>query len=150
MATRIRLLGTPILRARAQLATQAQAWLGKFLLIGTGGFLGANLRYGVQTWATGQWGSGFPYGTLLANVTGSFILAFFITLATQRAVISPALRLFFAVGFLGGYTTFSSFTVDTISLIQAGNWSGAGLNILGNVGLGFLGAFAGVVAARLL
>jgi CrcB protein len=124
--------------------------MGKFLLIGIGGFLGANLRYAVQTGAAGQWGSSFPYGTLVANITGSFILAFFITLATQRATVSPALRLFFAVGFLGGYTTFSSFTTETVNLLQDGTWLWGSLNLLGNLLLGFVGAFAGIVAARAL
>ncbi len=124
--------------------------MGKFFLIGVGGFLGANLRYSVQTWAAGQWGSSFPYGTLLANITGSFILAFFITLATQRASVSPALRLFFAVGFLGGYTTFSSFTIETLNLLQEGSWLWGSLNLLGNLLFGLVGAFAGIVVARAL
>jgi CrcB protein len=122
----------------------------KYLLIGLGGFIGANLRYLVQGWAAERWGSTFPYGTLVANLTGSFILAFFITLATQRFAIPPEWRLFFAVGFLGGYTTFSSFTVETVSLTQTGGWLLGGLNLLGNVVLGLICAFLGVGLARLL
>jgi fluoride exporter len=122
----------------------------RYLLIGMGAFLGANLRYIVQTWAAVRWGSSFPYGTLVANVTGSFILALFVTLATQRLAISPAWRLFFAVGFVGGYTTFSSFTVETLSLAQDANWLWSGLNVLANVLLGLTAAFLGVALARLL
>jgi CrcB protein len=121
-----------------------------YLLIGAGAFLGANLRYIVQTWAAARWGSSFPYGTLMANVSGSFLLALFITLATQRLAISPAWRLFFAVGFVGGYTTFSSFTVETLSLAQGADWLGSGLNLLANLLLGLMAAFLGVALARML
>jgi CrcB protein len=122
----------------------------RYLLIGIGAFLGANLRYIVQTWAASRWGSSFPYGTLIANVSGSFLLAFFITLATQRAAISPAWRLFFAIGFVGGYTTFSSFAVETLSLAQDGNWLWGSLNVAANLVLGLISALAGVILARLL
>ncbi len=73
-------------------------------------------------WAPHRRGSGFPYGTLIANVSGSFILAFFITLATQRFSVAPEWRLLIAIGFVGGYTTFSSFSVESIGLAQAGSW----------------------------
>ncbi len=85
----------------------------KYLILGLGGFIGVNLRYLLQTWAAGRWGPDFPYGTLLINVVGSFLLAVFVTLATTRLIVSPNLRLFVAVGLLGGFTTFSSFTVET-------------------------------------
>jgi len=122
----------------------------RFLLIGLGGFLGANLRFLVQTWAAERFGSAFPYGTLVANVTGSFILALFITLITGRVLASPNLRLFVAVGVLGGYTTFSSLTVETLNLVQDGRWLLGGVNLFGNVLLGLSAAFAGVVLARAL
>ena len=122
----------------------------KYLLIGLGGFIGANLRYLVQGWAAQRWGSDFPYGTLVANVTGSFILAFFITLATQRFAIAPEWRLFLAIGLVGGYTTFSSFTVETLNLAQAGDWLWSALTLFGNVLLGLASAFRGVVLARLI
>lgn len=120
-----------------------------YLLIGVGAFLGANLRYAVQTWAAGRFGASFPYGTLIANVSGSFLLGLFVTLATQRAAISPAWRLFFAVGFVGGYTTFSSFTVETLGLAQGGNWLWGAFNVLSSVLLGLTAAFLGAVVARL-
>ncbi len=120
----------------------------KFLWIGLGGFCGANLRYLVQTWSAGRWGSSFPYGTLIANVTGSLILGFIVTLATQRVAISPNWRLFLTVGLLGGYTTFSSFTVETLALIETGRWTASGVYLVGSVLLGLAGAYLGIVLAR--
>lgn len=122
----------------------------KYFLIGLGGFLGANLRYIVQGWAADRWGDSFPYGTLLANITGSFILGFFVTLITQRIAVSPNWRPFLAVGVLGGYTTFSSLTVETLSLLQTDRWLSGGVNLFGNVILGLLAALSGILLARAL
>jgi fluoride exporter len=120
----------------------------KSLWIGVGAFLGANLRYLLQTWATNRWGPGFPYGTLVINVSGSLALGFFITLATQRMAVSPEWRAFVTVGLLGGFTTFSSFSVETLNLMQTGRWLPAALYVAGNVCLGVLGAYLGVILAR--
>ena len=120
----------------------------KFLLIGVGGFLGANIRYLVQQWTVSRWGASFPYGTLIINVTGSFILGFFLTLVTERVSASPNWRYLIAVGLLGGYTTFSSFTVEALSLAQAGRWLPAFLYVAGNVVLGLFFAFVGIALAR--
>lgn len=120
------------------------------LFIGVGGFIGANLRYLLQLWSAGRWGPDFPYGTLLANLLGSFVLGFFLTLISERLVVSPTTRLFIATGVLGGFTTFSSFTVEALNLVQDGRWLSGGLYLLGNVGLGLLAAFLGIVLARAL
>ena len=122
----------------------------KYLLIGLGAFLGANARYMMQNWAAARWGTSFPLGTLLVNVIGSFILGFFLTAATQRAAISTNWRLFIAVGLLGGYTTFSSFTYETLALLQGDRWLARMLYFGGNVVVGLLAAFAGILLARAL
>lgn len=122
----------------------------QYLWIGMGGFLGANARYLVQLWAANRWGADFPYGTMLANVSGSFIIAFFLTLATGRLSISPELRLFVAVGFLGGFTTFSSFSLETFRLFEQSGWSAASLNFLGNTVLGLIGVVLGIYLAQVL
>lgn len=124
--------------------------LPKFLWIGLGGFIGANLRYLVQGWAAQRWGADFPFGTMLANVTGSFILAFFVVLAGERILVNPAWRLFLAIGLLGGYTTFSSFSVETLFLLESGRWLSGALNLLGNVLLGVGAAILGAWLARLI
>ncbi len=124
--------------------------MAKFLLIGMGGFVGANLRYLLQLWTAARWGPSFPYGTLIINVSGSFVLGFFIALTTERIAASPNWRYLVAVGLLGGYTTFSSFTVETLTLAQAGRWLPALLYLFGNVGLGLLAALVGMTLARAL
>lgn len=121
----------------------------QFLWIGLGGFIGANARYLLQVWAAHLWGADFPYGTMLANVSGSLIIAFFLTLATGRLAIPPELRLFVAVGFLGGFTTFSSFSFETFRLIEQSGWWAAGLNFVGNTALGLIGVILGILLAQL-
>ena len=107
-------------------------------------------RYMMQNWAAARWGTSFPLGTLLVNVIGSFILGFFLTAATQRAAISTNWRLFIAVGLLGGYTTFSSFTYETLALLQGDRWLAPMLYFGGNVVVGLLAAFAGILLASAL
>jgi len=119
-----------------------------YLWIGLGGFFGANARFLVQQWAAARWGADFPYGTMLANVGGSFTIAFFLTLAGGRLPIAPSARLFVAVGFLGGFTTFSSFSYETFQLAARSGWLAAGLNFTGNTLLGLAGVVLGVFLAR--
>ncbi len=121
-----------------------------FLIISLGAILGANLRYWVGGWAADRLGTTFPYGTLIINLTGSFVLAFFMTLATERFLIDPRWRLLVAVGFLGGYTTFSSYTYESVNLILQGqSWLGL-LNLFGSSLLGGIAAVAGVLLGRAL
>jgi len=121
-----------------------------FLLVGLGGFLGANARYWVGVWVADRWGTAFPLGTLLVNVIGSLVLAFFLTLASGRLSISTQARLFLATGFLGGFTTFSSFSYETVQLAEQSGWGAALGNVGANMILGLLAAILGVVAARWL
>lgn len=100
------------------------------LLIGTGAFVGANLRYLVSIWLGSHLGQTFPYGTLLVNVSGSFVLAVFIAWAARHTELAPHLRLLIAVGFCGGYTTYSSFANETIALIQRHEWMLAGVYMI--------------------
>ena len=123
-------------------------YLDKFLIIGMGGFLGANVRYVVGGWATEKWGGGFPFGTLLINVSGSFILGAFMAIITSRLALDPRWRLFFAVGFLGAYTTFSTYTFETIQLVLAGSWWPAVLNLLASNALSLGAALLGVALGR--
>ncbi|MCU0509885.1 MAG: fluoride efflux transporter CrcB [Anaerolineae bacterium] len=122
----------------------------KFILIGAGGFVGANLRYLTQQWAAAIWGPNFPYGTLIANVIGSFVIGLFLTLATELLDLSPNWRYFIATGVLGGYTTFSSFAYETLSLAESGRYGYATLNLVGNVALGLGAALLGIALARLM
>ena len=76
----------------------------RYASIAVGAMLGANLRYVVANWATDRWGADFPYGTFLINVTGAFVIGVFLALISDRLTVNPLWRLFFATGFLGGYT----------------------------------------------
>lgn len=120
------------------------------LLVGIGGFVGAICRYLVSIWVASRLGPGFPYGTFVINVTGSFILAFFATLAL-RLGWGDGWRLLLAVGFVGAYTTFSTFEYETLRLIVDGRRvEAASVNILGSIVAGLLAAWLGVVAADFL
>lgn len=120
----------------------------KYLLIGLGGFLGANVRYVLGAWVDGQYGGSFPLGTFLINVTGSFLLALFLTVATERVPIAPEWRFLFAVGFFGSYTTFSTFSVETLRLLENGSWWMGLANAAFSVLAGLVGAWLGTLIAR--
>lgn len=121
-----------------------------YLIVGLGAFLGANCRYLVGGWAADRWGVAFPYGTMIINLSGSFVIGLFLTLIGERFVAPPGLRLFFAVGFLGAYTTFSTFTFESLALIQSRSYLLAGSNLIGSVVLGMLAVWAGAIIGRLL
>lgn len=121
-----------------------------FLVIALGAVLGANLRYLIGLYAAQQFGTAFPYGTLFINVTGSFVIGLFLTLAAERLAIGPLWRLFFATGFLGAYTTFSSYTYEAAVLLRAGAFGPAALYLLGSVAGGMLGVLAGIAIAERL
>ena len=116
-----------------------------WLVVALGSAVGGVARYGVGLLAARAWGSAFPTGTLLINVVGSFIIVFYgaLTLAGGPLPASAAMRAFIMVGFCGGFTTFSSFSLQTLELFQAGETVWAGLYILGSVALCLLGVFLG-------
>ncbi len=124
--------------------------MNRFLLISIGAILGANARYLVGLWAAQRFGLDFPYGTAIVNITGAFILGFLVAWGSTRSGLTPELRLLIAVGFLGAYTTFSSFAVE--SLLQAENVSISStlLNLFINNGLGIGAAWMGMMLAQSL
>lgn len=123
--------------------------MDRILLISLGAALGANARYWIGVWAARHLGIAFPYGTLFVNITGSLALGFLVSLTSQRIPITPEARLLLGVGFLGSYTTFSSFAVETLSLAQnSGTWH-ALLNLVANNLIGLVFALLGIYLARL-
>jgi CrcB protein len=122
----------------------------EYVIIGVGGFLGANARYLVASWAAQRFGTTFPYGTFIINVTGSFLLGMFLALLQDRVAIHPHYRLFFAVGFLGAYTTFSTFSYESLRLLQEGNMLLALINLFGSLAVGLLGVILGCGLGRLV
>ena len=122
--------------------------LEKIVWISLGAILGANARYFIGTWAADKLGSAFPYGTLLIILTGSLILGVFLTFATQRGLVDPRYRLIIAVGFCGGYTTFSTYTYESINLMLAGSWVAGMLNLVGSAALGIGAVGLGIWIGR--
>jgi len=120
------------------------------LVIAVGGSIGAILRYLTGVYSARLFGTWLPYGTLIVNIVGSFILSFFMILFLEKLSLDPLWRLFVAVGFCGSYTTLSSITYETLSIVMDGDYVRALLNVALNFGLSFLSAFAGIVLARML
>lgn len=118
------------------------------LAVALGGALGALARYGVGLFVGERFPTRFPLATLIVNVVGSFVIGFFLTLASERVQISPFWRLAVAVGFVGAFTTFSTFEFETFKLVEAGDAFIGLLNVIVSVTLGFLALWAGIVAAR--
>jgi CrcB protein len=118
------------------------------LLVAVGGALGSIFRYGVTLAATRFVGANWPYGTFFVNVTGSFAMGVAIELIVRRFGGSNELRLFVATGILGGYTTFSSFTLDTAVLWERGASLAAMAYLLSSVMFGMIALFFGLAAAR--
>lgn len=124
--------------------------MDKYLLVGLGGFLGAIARYALGNWAAQKWGASFPYGTLIINLSGSFVLGLFLAVAAGRLAIDPRWRLFLAIGFLGAYTTFSTYTYETMLLLLAGSWWPGLANLLASNLLGLAASLLGIALGRSL
>ncbi|HHI97828.1 MAG TPA: fluoride efflux transporter CrcB [Thermodesulfatator atlanticus] len=121
----------------------------KLMLVGLGGFCGAVARYLVSGLLL-KVSTLFPLGTLVVNVSGSFLLGFLMALATETLAISPNERLFLAIGFLGSFTTFSTFIYETNSLLEEGEFFLAGVNLFLSLLFGLLGLRLGIWLARIL
>jgi CrcB protein len=117
-------------------------------IIGMGGFLGAISRYGVALWIGQRWGRNFPLGTFVINVSGSFLIGLLMSLFTERFMVNPQWRLMLVVGFLGAYTTFSTFEYETGTLMKDGEWLIAMLNVVLSVIVGFIALKLGEVIAK--
>lgn len=121
------------------------------LLVGAGGFLGSIFRYVLSGWVhrilDNPW---FPYGTLVVNITGSLAIGFLAGLADSRSLFSSEARLFVFIGLLGGFTTFSSLTIETFSLTRSAQLLAAAMNVTLQIFLGLLAVWLGNLLARLM
>lgn len=122
--------------------------MANIIIIGIGGFLGAISRYGVALWIGQRWGRSFPLGTFVINVSGSFLIGLLMSLFTERFMVNPQWRLMLVVGFLGAYTTFSTFEYETGTLLKDSEWLIAGLNVVLSVFAGFIALKLGEVIAK--
>lgn len=120
-----------------------------FLLVGAGGALGAMARYGLAGLVNRLWATGFPLATLLTNIAGSVLMGVFVgLLARFLPPNQEEARLFVAVGMLGGFTTFSSFSLDSIILVERGEWLQAGLYVALSVVVCLVGLYLGLLITR--
>ena len=122
----------------------------EILAIAGAGALGALGRHAVNTWAAKTFAGGFYYGTFFVNVAGCFLLGLLMAAAAETGFPPRTLRLALGVGFLGSFTTFSTFGLETWRLIEAAEWGLALGNVLGSVAVGLLGVLLGVFAGRAL
>jgi CrcB protein len=122
----------------------------QLLAIAAGGGVGALLRYWVSTGTHAILGRGFPYGTLTVNVLGSLLMGFLYVWLLDRIVTGPVVRAFLLIGLLGGFTTFSTFSIESLNLIEAGHILKALVNVLLSVTVCITAAGLGVLIARQL
>jgi fluoride exporter len=124
--------------------------VSRYAMIAAGGALGAMARYAlgglVQQWA----GARFPYGTFVVNISGCLVMGVVMTVLTERGVVHPNWRFLVPVGFIGAYTTFSTFEYETLRAIEQGAWLIGLGNVLASVVLGFASVALGVMATRQL
>ena len=123
-----------------------------YISIAVGSALGGVARFWVSGIVARQFGETFPWGTLLVNVTGSFLIGFFATLTDPegRFLVAPTFRQFFMIGICGGYTTFSSFSLQTLKLVRDGEWLYAGANALLSFVLCMVAVWLGHLLASVL
>ena len=120
----------------------------KYLMVAMGGALGSVLRFWVGGYVSNRLGTRFPYGTFVINVTASFLIGFILTLLAERTHWSPNWRYLIPIGFIGGYSTFSTFEYESFRVFQDGELLITGLNVVLSVVLGFLAVWLGVITGR--
>jgi fluoride exporter len=122
----------------------------KIVMAGLGGFIGSATRYWMSNLTYRVLGQNFPYGTLSVNLVGCLLIGFLMTIFEERFLVNPNLRIFLTIGVLGGFTTFSTFSYETVALLKEGSYLIAGGNILLSV-FSCLGAtWIGSIAGRLI
>lgn len=124
--------------------------MNHWIAIALGGSIGACLRYAVSLWSSNTWGTNFPYGTLIVNVVGSFLLGFLLIMLTQKVVTPLWMRQLLFVGVLGAFTTFSTFSVESMELFRAGKELLAFKNMAFNLFGSVLAAAAGLYLGKML
>ncbi len=120
----------------------------KYIIVFVGSGIGGGFRYFVSSFVFKIFPVLFPFGTLTVNLLGSFLLGIFIYGLGDRELISPNLRLFLGVGFCGGFTTFSTFSLETLNLLKDSQFLFAGLNVLANVTLSLIGIYLAYIVTR--
>ena len=118
------------------------------VLVGVGGFAGAISRYLVDGFVSDRTGGGFPWGTLVINVSGTFLLGLLFAMTTERAILPAEIRGPVMIGFIGAYTTFSTYLLESWRLIEDGAWAMALANLGGSIAVGLVAVAAGMIIGR--
>ncbi|KTD64330.1 fluoride efflux transporter CrcB [Legionella spiritensis] len=124
--------------------------MSQLFWISCGAILGANLRYAVNRLALRFLSPSIPYGTLIVNIMGSFIIGFFLAWTLERVLVDPRWKPFIAVGFCGAFTTYSSYSYETFTMLEQGHYALAAANFVANNLFALLATIAGVMLARIL
>jgi len=124
--------------------------LQELLIISLGAIVGANARYILSRYAAKFMGPQFPYGTLFINISGSFVVGFFMIWSTERVLLDPRWRLLLIVGFAGAFTTFSSYAFETMAYVEQGQWQLMLTNVVANNLLCLVAVLGGMALARSL
>lgn len=122
--------------------------MNQWLAVAVGGALGSMARFGLGGWVADWLGNRFPYSTLLVNLLGCLLMGILVVLLTERWVVAPQWRAFALVGLLGGFTTFSSFSLEAYTLLRLQQWLAAFFYLAGSLLLGLLALAAGIALAR--
>ena len=122
----------------------------KYFYIAVGGALGALARYGVGVFVTGRMGTKFPYGTFIINMTACVIIGFSLTFLSRRAGLNPAWRYLIPVGFVGAYSTFSTYEWEMLSTLRSGAFSLAALYAFSSLVLGLVAVWCGILLAEVV
>ena len=120
--------------------------MNKYLIVGIGGFLGSIARFWLGGYLGERMGSRFPYGTFVVNMSGCFLIGFVMTILTTKGHLNPNWRYLIPIGFIGAYTTFSTFEFETLRAMQDGQVLVASLNVALSVLIGFIAVWVGAVA----
>jgi CrcB protein len=118
------------------------------LLVGVGGFFGAIARYVLDGWVVERTGATFPWGTLVVNLSGAFVLGVLFALTVERGVLPAEIRAPVLIGFIGAYTTFSTLALESWRLIEDGSYVLGVANLAGSIALGLIAVVAGLVIGR--
>ena len=121
----------------------------RLLLVCLGGAIGTGARYLTALWAPSILGTAFPYGTLIVNTVGSFLIAFIMQASSSTEIFSPTVRAMLTTGVLGGFTTYSTFNYETSEYLREGAWVMATANVFLTVAICLVAGFAGLAVARL-
>lgn len=124
--------------------------MGKYVMVGIGGCLGAIARFWLGGIIYQKMGTRFPYGTFIINISGCFLVGLMVTVLTERTHLNANWRYLIPVGFIGAYTTFSTFEFETLAAFRDGQLLVAALNVALSVVLGFIAVWLGVIAGRVM